>query len=80
MDWLAKSHGFNPVENMWAILGDKIKKQDNPPKQTGRTDCGSSGGVASHPAETHQDSLQFHEEKMCEVCAEQRWTYQPLSL
>ena len=26
MDWPAKSPDLSPVENMWAILSDKIKK------------------------------------------------------
>ena len=50
--------------------------------------CADSGGMWSsvvmlkqrYLAENHQDSLQFHEVKMCEVCAEQGWTYQLLSL
>ena len=32
MDWPAKSIDINPVENVWALLGDKVKKRDNPPR------------------------------------------------
>ena len=32
MDWPAKSIDINPVENMWALLSDKVKKRDNPPR------------------------------------------------
>ena len=32
MDWPAKSSDINPVENVWALLGDKVKKRDNPPR------------------------------------------------
>ena len=26
MDWPAKSPGLNPVENLWAVLCDKVKR------------------------------------------------------
>ena len=29
MDWPVKSPDINPVENVWALLGDKVKKRDN---------------------------------------------------
>ena len=29
MDWPTKSPDLNPVENVWAVLGDKVKKRDN---------------------------------------------------
>ena len=32
MDWPAKSPDINPVENVWALLSDKVKKRDNPPR------------------------------------------------
>ena len=32
MDWPAKSPDINPVENVWALLSDKAKKRDNPPR------------------------------------------------
>ena len=32
MDWPAKSPDINPVENVWALLGDKVKKRDNHPR------------------------------------------------
>ena len=32
MDWPAKSPNINPVENVWALLGDKVKKRDNSPR------------------------------------------------
>ena len=51
MDWPAKSPDINPVENVWALFSDKVKKRDSPHKEPGRTDCCSSGGVASHPTE-----------------------------
>ena len=31
MDWPAKSRDLNSVENVWAVLGDKVKKQDTRP-------------------------------------------------
>ena len=30
MDWPAKSLDINPFENVWALLGDTVKKRDNP--------------------------------------------------
>ena len=32
MNWSAKSPDINPVENVWAVLGDKVKKRDNSPR------------------------------------------------
>ena len=32
IDWPAKSLDINPVENVWELLGDKVKKRDNPPR------------------------------------------------
>ena len=32
MDWPAKSPDINQVENVWALLSDKVKKRDNPPR------------------------------------------------
>ena len=32
MDWPSKSPDINPVENVWALLRDKVKKRDNPPR------------------------------------------------
>ena len=29
MFWPAKSPDINPVGNVWALLGDKVKKRDN---------------------------------------------------
>ena len=31
MDWPAKSPDLSPIENLWAVLGDKIKNMANPP-------------------------------------------------
>ena len=36
MDWPAKSPDLNPVANVWAVLGDKAKKRDNPPRNLGK--------------------------------------------
>ena len=30
MDWPAKPPDLNPVENVWALLGVKVKKRDSP--------------------------------------------------
>ena len=80
MDCKAKSPDINPVESVWGDCSVIRLRSKTTPQGT----CKNwlllfrRSGKPSH--REHHDSLQFHEEKMFEVCAEQGWTYRVLSL